>query len=75
MYLVSERVGSLLRLCTVAVVPTLPDAVRLWMTASFWYFVPCAWGRIPCGRGTFPALTIDFLATADVPRVARSEFS
>ena len=37
--------------------------------------VPCAWGQIQCGRGTFPALTIELSATADVPRVARSEFS
>ena len=31
----SASVGSLLRLFTVAVVPTLLDAVSLWMTASF----------------------------------------
>ena len=35
-----ELVGSLLRLFTVAVVPTLPDAMSLWMTASFWYLGP-----------------------------------
>ena len=65
-----ELVGSLLRLFTVAVFPTLPDAMPLFGTS-----VPCAWGRIPCGRGTFPALTIELSATADVLRVARSELS
>ena len=40
-------VGSLLRLFTVAVAPTLLDAVSLWMTASFWYLGAVCMGPNP----------------------------
>ena len=40
-------VGSLLRLFNVAVVPTLPNAMSLWMTASFWYFGAVRMGPNP----------------------------
>ena len=42
-----SNVGSLLHLFTVAVVPTLPDVVSLWMTASFWYFGAVCMGPNP----------------------------
>ena len=43
--------------------------------ASFWYFGAVCMGPNPMRRGTFPARTIELSATADMPRVARSEFS
>ena len=57
-------VGSLLRVFTVAVVPTLLDAVSLWMTALvLGYFGAVCMGPNPMRPWYFPALTIELSAT------------